>query len=179
MVLTATMMILTTATVSPATAVPASQAYYTWLDCPAGTSNAVRIDDASTFVDYQGRAFASFGGQVFPCKSPQLDQDAWGMAAYRVDSAYGTPIPYKFDNLFSGHYTGAVRIRPGVRAVCVIADETTRLGCVSISWVDTDGVLLPVVGGPVPVDSPLVAAPAVTNMLMNPGPIGPGCVLCP
>ncbi|WP_144123094.1 hypothetical protein [Catellatospora sichuanensis] len=179
MVLTATTMILAATAVAPATAVPGGLRYYRWLDCPAGTSNAARIDSMWTDVDYMGRTLVSFVGEVFPCASPTLDEEVWALAAYSSNSASGKAHPYRFGNLYNGHYYGTRGIGPAVQAVCVIADETTRLACVSISWVDTDGVLLPVVEGPLPVDSPRVAAPAVTNMSVYPDPIGPGCGLCP
>ncbi|WP_144124856.1 hypothetical protein [Catellatospora sichuanensis] len=157
-------------------------AKYRWLSCPAGTSTTATIDSTwiEQYFEFVDVYFVHIAGTVAPCRTWMTEYEVLGLAAYSSTGAYGSPRP--FPRNVPPVYTllTAIRVYQGAHAVCVIADETTRLGCVSLSWAVVDGVARPTVTGPLAVDSPLVAVPARTDMTVpTGGPAGPGCALCP
>lgn len=149
--------------------------FYKWLPCAAGTSTTGQIDAVSAYGN-DGWYIARVSGSLLTCRPPGTGH-VFGLAGYRGSQAYGEPVQYVPNRPQPYTFTSPVRIYPDVHAVCLISNETTRLACVSIGWVPVNGDVQPVVGGPLAVDSPLVAAPAETDLMVN-GPGGPGCGLC-
>ncbi|GAA2387389.1 hypothetical protein Cme02nite_22020 [Catellatospora methionotrophica] len=165
-----------------AAADPPKETRYRWLSCPPGTSTTATIDNTSVeqYFEYVDVYFVHIVGTVVACRTPTSGYEVFGLAAYGGTGAYGSPRPFPRNPPPEHPLLTAIRVYPGAQAVCVIADETTRLACVSLSWAVVGGTARPTVTGPLAVDSPLVAAPAVTDMTVpTGGPGGPGCVLCP
>ncbi|GAB4046160.1 hypothetical protein [Catellatospora paridis] len=182
--LRATSAILTALAVTAA-AVPAQAGYeppsyhqiYKWLPCAQGTSTIGQIDAVSTYTDHNGWHSVTVSGGIVTCRPVSATGYVYGLAAYHGDFAHGEPFPHTPNQPQPSPFARQIQISPDVHAVCLIADETTRLGCVSIGWVTVDGFALPVVEGPLAVESPLVAAPASTDMMVR-GAGGPGCPAC-
>ncbi|MEV0454768.1 hypothetical protein [Catellatospora methionotrophica] len=168
---------------APATAtVPESPALilHKWLVCPAGTNSTGVIAYSQPLVEPGDRYVVEVGGTFTPCKPPTGSHQVYGLGAYRGTEAYGRAVPFGDLGKQTYNVLADIRIYPDVQALCLIADETTRLSCVSIGWVTVDGVAHHVIDGPLPVDSPRVAMTARTIMWFpDSQPIGPGCTTCP
>ncbi|WP_155368985.1 hypothetical protein [Catellatospora vulcania] len=176
--LTVTTMILAAFAVAPAAAVPSGTVSYRWMTCPAGTATTARLDTVASHIGaHDNRLWLSVGGEVFPCRPPQT-LEAWGLALYYGDHAVGRAQPFQLDPGTGTDHGGTMLTGSTVQAVCILSDETTRLACAAVSWVDIAGTPSAVYEGSLPVDSPLVAMPAPTNMLVD-GPGGPYCPKCP
>ncbi|MEV0454765.1 hypothetical protein [Catellatospora methionotrophica] len=167
---------LIVAMLAPDAASGVPRTFYIWLTCNPGTSTTGHINSTSFYPvenwdgsGFEGEFTAEFSVSLTPCKKPVFPQ-VWGLAAYRDTHGWGVPQPYNGSS-------NLIDIDSGVQAMCLIANETTRLECVAVGWVDVGGVLRPVNEGPLPVDSPRVDMRAVTVMLIPPP--GPGCTTCP
>lgn len=171
------------ASVTPAAAgPPGTIAHYTWLRCPAGTSTTAAIERLGFGLSDTGAPMISASGWISTCRLP-AQHEVFAYAAYTTDGkANGKPIG------FSGlgyPYAAGVDVerllQSNFQAVCLIADEVTRLACAAVTWHTVDGALRPQDGGPIPVDSPLVSARASTNLLVTiiDGLDPPHCDVCP
>ncbi|MFD0595528.1 hypothetical protein ACFQZ4_27040 [Catellatospora coxensis] len=166
---------------TPAAGDPLKDVTYRWLTCPAGTSTTATIDRTGTQQYYEifDYHFVELVGTIAPCRGP-LQNEVFALAAYSGASAYGVIRSFPRELTPVRPYSSAIRVYPGARAVCVIANETTRLACVELSWTTVGGADYHSVVGPLPVDSPLVAMPATTQLVFPGGsPGGPTCIICP
>ncbi|GAA1362430.1 hypothetical protein [Catellatospora chokoriensis] len=151
--------------------------YYVWLrDCftaapSTGTIDTVRVLQSATGSEIE------LTGTITPCLRPEPTH-AYGVATYSPTEAVGDASPYQLNTQAAQAYQKSVPVKPGVHAACLLTSETIRLACVSIGWDTVDGVTRPVAEGPLPVDSPLVTAPAVVDMFRSWVPIGPICPSC-
>lgn len=154
--------------------------YYEWLTCPEGTATTGTITSANTLTSFEDVTLyhVFVDGVLTSCRQP-WSNDAFALAGYRSTSAYGFALAYGDNHALTRDYSHFLRIYPDVQAVCLIADETTRLACIAIDWVTVSGESMPVVGAPLPTDSPLVDMPAVTSLRRDiNGPGGPTCFKC-
>jgi hypothetical protein len=159
---------------------PYKVTYYKWLDCAEGAASTASITDAWAHTTTEGLDvyWVELHGAITTCR-PAGTPYAYALAAYRSGYASGEAFPYAYSNSLTMDYANFIRIYPDVQAVCVIANETTRMACVSVDWVPAEAGVLPVIGGPLPTDSPRVDLPAVTDLKeeVN-GPVPPGCMKC-
>ncbi|WP_144123095.1 hypothetical protein [Catellatospora sichuanensis] len=178
----AAMALATAGTMAPAVATPTSSktVQLKWLICPEGTSNTGWIDSSRTYQPEGGTHYRiELGGTIVTCSQPYAPWYVFGLGTYTSTDAIGRAVPFSADAPRTYDFLSSFPIRTDVQAVCLLANETTRLDCLSIGWVTENGSTHPVIEGALPVDSPRVAMPAVTD-LTRPGdnPVGPGCGLC-
>ncbi|WP_120317870.1 hypothetical protein [Catellatospora citrea] len=152
--------------------------YYMWLyDCFAISASTGTIDTVNVLQSATGSDLELIG-TITPCLRPEPLQ-AFGVATYSATTAVGDAAAYQLSDQATQPYQKRVPVKPGEHAACLLTSETIRLACVSIGWVTVDDVARPVVEGPLPVDSPLVAALPVVDMFRSWVPIGPVCPGCP
>jgi hypothetical protein len=169
------------ATSTPATAGEIVERFK-WLSCPPGTSTVPQLD--SVYVDAGASGgFFSLNGRIDTCVQPNI-ANVYAIAQYTSDGkANGEAFRYLGTGLYSDHGVPVEArrwISTGTHAMCLIADETTRMACFGITWETIDGRVTARSAGPIPVDSPLVSAYASTSLVLyGPSEDGPTCAACP
>ncbi|MEU8005076.1 hypothetical protein AB0B66_28295 [Catellatospora sp. NPDC049111] len=159
---------------------PYKVTYYKWLSCSDGTASTASITYARAHTTTEGVDvyWAELHGAITTCRAADTPY-AYALAMYGNGYGSGEGFPYAYSNSLAMDYANFIRIYPDVQAVCVIANETTRMACVSVDWVPAEAGVLPVIGGPLPTDSPRVDVPAVTDLSVETGgPVPPGCMKC-
>ncbi|WP_155368988.1 hypothetical protein [Catellatospora vulcania] len=160
---------------------------YQWLTCPAGTATTGLVTGSSTYThEVEGNNyylhFVTLYGTLTPCRRIPNDATVYAIGAYGSSDAYGGAYTYINPGFPTPTFDDGspIDVYPDIQAVCLITNETTRLACVSVVWVDAGYSMVPVIEGPLAVDSPRVAMPAITKMsAVVGGPVTPTCFKCP
>jgi hypothetical protein len=156
----------------------------TWMRCDERRSGDLTITGSvPTDIPDLFDLFAT--AEVAPCRRPR-DTDIWAIAAYR---AFGrdrveTPAAVWYARMLEGERTigGTVKIRRGVRAVCLVAESNERLECTRIEWPSATGG--PVIGANLRPTALLVRAPAPLPLIPRVECVAtvtiacPGCPVC-
>jgi hypothetical protein len=169
---------------SPTVSVPASQEERDWMVCPDGQPVRNGHLDSVVFIGYETvgpppgnelpgpkvtYGIFTVSGAVTPCHPvPSTGGPGFGIGAYDGHGgriADGSYVRYSTvgatDTFHARIFVASTR-----RAICLVTDPNTRLGCLAIQLTG----VLPVVGGSVPTNDPLVSRPSpLTDYHLDPG----------
>lgn len=155
---------------------------YRYIPCPVSGMTATTSTIALS-AEPEGAARLQLSGEFSLCRT-LLWNEVVGVGVYRSDgTAKGAALGWNrgevpISTTFA--YEISIGIRSTDTAVCVLGGERIRLACVGLAWAPgpVSGALLPIAAGPIPVDSPVVSAPAVTHLAGFIFTGGPGCATC-